>query len=321
MTLPTVPRAYYDGGNLDVEAVNENLRAFSRNIRRNMDLRYSTTSFVVSLDGMADTDGSGGGRRFRLEALTLSSSVSWQIIGAEMVVYAAAGVTWTLSCTADAAWPGVSVATAGTTTEATASTNKPMAVSAIGLDFLFTASQASTITRGYVVFTLLCDRGQQNNASFVGYTPTLLSSATSTAGSTLDTELTNAAAAVTQETNAQIDIRVMCFSTRNLASGQTVTMRIPSGRRTGGSASNALNVVACAPVGATITGTIASSSLSATAPAAGAGVTTFAVGNAALTAADANTPSVQASDITLTIARGADGGAVAPLCYLVVWFV
>lgn len=329
MTIPTVPRAFYAKGNLDVEAVNDNLRALSRIIARGQAQRYSTTSFRVELDGMADTDGVNGARKFSIPQMKRAGiAASVQVIGIEVAMYAPSGVAWTLTSTTSTAWGGLVVTPTDPSTEVLAQTSEPLPVTASGVDLLWTASGTSTVTRGYMVVHLLCDRGQQDGASFVGYSPTLLSAASSTAGSVLDTELTNVATAVAADTNAQTDLRLMCFSVRGLASGGSASIVIPSGIRTGAtltagaSFNNAVETFACAPVGATVTGTISSTPLgTVNAAVAGAGVSTLTpASGATLSAADGGDPTVSANDITLTISRSADGGAVAPFCYLLVWF-
>lgn len=327
MTIPTVPRAFYDTGNLDLEAVNDNLRALQRIIARGQAQRYSTTSFRVELDGMVDTDSANGARAITLPALQISGVLAAiQVIGVEAVIYATTGVTWTLTSTTSTAWGGLSVTTAGETTEAYAQSSEPLPVVTSGNAFLWAASASSTVLRGYVVFHLLVDRGQQDGASFVGYSPSLLSAASSTAGSVLDTELTNVATAVATDTNAQNDYRLMCFSVRNLASAGSASIVIPAGIRTGGgtgvSTKNALELYVVGPSGKAVTAQISSAALgtvSTSVNGAGNSATAVAVGSA-LTPADGGDPSVSANDITLTISRTADGGAVAPFCYMFVWF-
>lgn len=104
MTIPTVPRAFYDTGNLDLEAVNDNLRALQRIIARGQAQRYSTTSFRVELDGMVDTDSANGARAITLPALQISGVLAAiQVIGVEAVIYATTGVTWTLTSTTSTA--------------------------------------------------------------------------------------------------------------------------------------------------------------------------------------------------------------------------
>lgn len=317
MTIPTIPRALFDGANLDVEAVNENLRAISRNIKRNQDLRYTTTTFTFFLDGVADTDADVT----RTITIVKASSTPFQIIGVQARLCGSAGVTWTFTSPTNTTWEGLSVTTTGATNEIIGSTDEPQPVSTAE-DIIVTASGTGTITKGVVVITILADRAQQPTASaFIGYTATILSSTSSTAGSVLDTELTNAAAAVLLDTNAQSDVRVTVHQVRNLASGGSSAIIIPSGSRTGLGGARSLVVNAIAPAGATVTGSIASTPLGTTSKSvAGAGVTVFATNGAVFSAVDANDPATAASDITLTISRGADGGAVAPLCYMFVWW-
>lgn len=332
MTIPVIPRAFYAKGNLDLEAVNDNLRAYQRIIARGQAQRYSTTSFRVDLSGMADTDGAAGGRQVLIPTLLRDTTlVSVQVIGVEVVMYAPTGATWTLASSASSTWGGLSVTTAGDTTEAYAQTNESLPVVNNGtFSFTWTSSTSSTITRGYMIFHMLCDRGQQDGWSFVGYSPTLLSAASSTAGGTLDTELNNIATAVNIDTQAQTDLRLMAFQVRNLVSSGSQSVIIPAGIRTGASIGihpghsqqDALYLAAVAPVGATITASISSAVLGTKSTnVGGGGVTATAVADGnALGAADGGDPTVSANDITLTISRGADGGAVAPFCYMFVWF-
>lgn len=316
MTIPTVPRALYDGANLDVEAINENLRAISRNVRRNQELRYTTTTFTFFLDGIADTDA------VVTRTLSLSRSISgaiFQIIHVEGRLCGTDAVTWTFTSPTNATWGGFSIATTGAANEVVGQTNEPQPVG-ITADLLVTASAVGTITRGWVSVTILADRAQQPTASaFIGYTPTILSSVTSTAGSVLDTEITAAAAQVTLDTNAQTDLRVSVHQVRNLASGGSAAIILPSGFRTG-AGTFALIVTAVAPVGATITNQISGSFGTTARTVNGAGVTVAAGSSASFSSVDGNDPGTSSSDNTLTISRGVDGGAVAPLCYMFVWW-
>lgn len=323
MTISYVPRALYPSANLDVEAQNENLRAIARSIRLQMDARYSTTALRFPLDGVTNADATIA-RTFSIQA---PATLQFQIVRVELVIYAAVGATWTATATtaANTDWPGVSVDTVDVTTEAYGSQDAPLSPNANQggtVNIVVASASASTITRGYLVIHVTTDRGVHGSTDFVtGYRPTLFSSSTSTSGVTLDAEMQAIATAVAQETGAQLDVRIQCFAVRNLASGASTSITLPSLKRNGADA-QALFVRALAPVGATVTGTVdvAGATPAASKAVAGAGVGTASDGTATFASADLNDPQTAASDLTLTIARGADGGAVAPLCYLLVWW-
>lgn len=306
MTIPIVPRAMWDDGNLDVEAVNENLRGIARNIRRNLDLRYSTTSYVINLDGLQSSAALAARKFFLMGNL--------QVVGISFVVYAGAGAVWSLSSTSEPTWGGVSLTTEGDTNEVEVETSEAMPATAGDITIACT-SGSGTITRGHIIVTVLCDRGQQGAASFAGYTPTLFSTTTSTAGATLDTELNNAAAAVAQDTGAQSDLRVMHYLARSLAPSQTVTWTVPSGKRTGAGA-NALQLFLSSNAAATVTLTISSTVLGTKSVICTPGNTSVST---LFNAADGDACNDSSKDITITLSRGADGGANIDLaqCFIV----
>lgn len=315
MSVPYVPRAMYDGGNHDVEAINQNLRAIQRNIKRAMDLRYSTTPAVFPLTGLS----SAAAASQRTLRITLPTSRQWQVVGAELVVCATAGATWSVSA-GGTLWTGLSVATAGATTEAYDISEETIDPSAGVFTFTFSADVASTITSGYFVIHVCCDRGLQGSADFTGYSPTLLSSASSTDGSVLDTEMAAISAAVAQHQAATTDLRMQIFAVRDLASGGSTSMSLPSGSRTGTGAT-ALQGAVVGPLGSTVSFSVSSTSFATVSKAVnGLGAAVLAQGSAAFSEVDANAPATAASDLTLTISRGADGGAVAPLSYMIVWW-
>lgn len=228
MSVPWMPHRFTTGEQLDLERINDNLEKGAADIGRSLALRYTYATEFFDLDGIADTDAQAQRtKRIRRYAATAALEVAF----VELVIYSASGVTWTLSCS-DTTWPSITCATAGATTEARATSNSRVIVpsGATGLDFVLSGSAASTITRGYLAVTYRCDRGSQGD-TFAGYSPTLLNAQSSTAGSTLDTQLTAFETAVTNDAAADKDLRVETFRVRSLTSGSSVTWRLPSGAR------------------------------------------------------------------------------------------
>lgn len=234
MSVPMMPHRFVDGSTLDVEKINDNLDAGARDVNRNLGKRYTYSTMMWDLSGLTDASAEVL-RAFAIRRPGASNTV--EVVGVELVIYTATAVTWTVTCahngTTDATWPALTLlTTASATTESLAESKNGVAIPSSSTDTTFTlsASAASTITNGYLVIHLRCDRGDQG-ASHAGYTPTLLDSSSSTAGSVVDTELTALAAAVTNDTNNDKDLRCECFVLRAVASGASYVFRCPSGAR------------------------------------------------------------------------------------------
>ena len=261
--IPYNPFRLASGKQLDPEGVNDNLEKMTADLNRSMDLRYSYSEHVFELDGVVDTD-TAAERTYRLKRHV--TAARYEVVGVEFVIWSATGATWTLA-TGDADWPSISVATAGATTEArVTSPSRAQVPSGDGLEFTVSADAASTITRGYIVFRMRTDRGSQGD-TYTRYAPTLLNAASSTAGSTLDTELTSYQASVVLNTAADKDYRFETFRMKDVATSQT--WRIPGGAYRWGGV-HLVNVAAIGvDVALTVSGTPA-------ATANGAGLSTIA---------------------------------------------
>jgi hypothetical protein len=225
MSYPYNPYRIATGEQLDLERVNDNLEKLAGDLNRSMDLRYTYSSSIFQLTGLTDASAEAL-RSFRLRRPF--STVRYEVVGVELVIYSASGATWTLSCS-ETAWPSIEVATAGATTEARAVSPSRMQVAASnGIDFIVSSTDTSTITHGYIVVHFRADRGSQGD-TYTRYTPTLLNAASSTAGTTLDTELNAYETAVGYNTAADSDLRIETFIARGISSA--VTFRTPGGDR------------------------------------------------------------------------------------------
>jgi hypothetical protein len=225
--IPYNPFRLASGKQLDPEGVNDNLEKMTADLNRSMALRYSYSEHIFELDGVVNTD-TAAERTYRLKRHVTNGR--YEVVGVELVIFSSASpvVTWTLSCN-DADWPSIAVETAGTTTEARAtSPSRAQVPSGDGLEFVLTTSNTSTITRGYIVFRMRADRGSQHD-DFTPYTPTLLNAASSTAGSTLDTELNAYEDSVVFNTAADKDYRFETFRVKDLLDTTARTWRIPGG--------------------------------------------------------------------------------------------
>ena len=227
-----VPNVFRTDYVLDSEAVNENLRAIARDIKRSQDKRYTYCSVVIPIDGVADTDTSAERTIPLPHAYIAGTAMPVDVVGMELSIFSATGATWTATVTDENGRTVVlSAATAGATVEAYDSSNVPLQLSTSDeLLFVLAGSTANTITRGTLTLHLRCDRHQQNGGSLVTYTPSLVHSRTSTAGSVLDTELTNAQLAVIDDEGATLDMRCLCVMANDLAASQI--WRFPSGKGT-----------------------------------------------------------------------------------------
>lgn len=225
------PRTFRTGGIVDAEDVNDDLRALSRDIKRNADRRYTYCPVVVPLDGMTDADAANT-RTIILPVPADGDGYVVEVVGAEVSLYATAGVTWTVTLD-DGTRPIVSipVVTAGAAVEARGSTNNPLRFTdPKTLTVVFAGSAASTIVRGSLLLYLRIDRFANSSDTFPVYDPTLLSAGSSTTGALLDAELVAAAAEVANDDAARLDFRCECFLIRKatVAAG-AVTWSMPSG--------------------------------------------------------------------------------------------
>lgn len=313
MTIPTTPRRFEnDGGNLDMEAVNDNFEAIAANIKRNLDARYTYSELHFDLDGVTNASAAVL-RAFAIRRPAAGRGV--EVCGVEVVIYAAGTEVWTLACS-DTSWPSITVTAAGATTEATAISDMPVSVPSESADVTFTmsAGAASTITRGYIVVHLRCDRGNQGT-THTPYSPTLINSATSTAASVINTQLDAATTAVGYDTANDVDLRCECFTVRSLASGSSAVWRLPSGaRRILGSTQYIVGAAGSIATG-TVTGTgLTGSSAAATAT----GATVLVATTDAASGTMNDDPTDTADDATVTIAI--TGAVTADLAYLLIWW-
>jgi len=228
-----VPHRFETADVLADDDVNKNLRAIASDIARSQGRRYTYCSVVIPIDGVADTD-TAAERTVPLPMADdgVSDAYPIDVVGMELSVFSATGATWTATATDENGRTVVlSTTTAGATVEAYDSSNVPLQVSSsFDLQFVLAGSAANTITRGTLTLHLRMDRHQQNSGTLTTFTPALVGASTSTAGATLDTELTNAQAAVTDDTAANLDLRCMCFMANDLAAAQI--WRLPSGAGT-----------------------------------------------------------------------------------------
>jgi len=232
--IPLVPYTFRTGGIVDVEHVNNNLRQMSADVGRNLSRRYTYCQTIVPLTGMANTDTEAVRTVFFRDP-----TAAIDLVAVEAVIYSASGATWTVAISNQTVTDSFTVATAGTTTKASNGLNRLFSLqqataysnalwsptSVTGYRIVLSASAASTITSGYLVLHFRGDRA--NLANHDGYSPTLLQANTSTAGSVLDTQLTNFESAVTRDSNNASDFRVECFLARSFATART--WNVPNG--------------------------------------------------------------------------------------------
>jgi hypothetical protein len=225
MSYPYNPHRLVTGDQLDLERVNDNLEKLASDLNRSMDLRYTYSTSIVPLGGLTNASAEAA-RTFRLRRPF--AAMRYEVVGVELVVYSTAGATWTLSCS-ETAWPSITLATAGATTEARAvSPSRVQVAASNGIDFIVSSTDTSTITAGYLVAHFRADRGSQGD-TYTRYTPTLLNAASSTAGTTLDTELNAYEDSVDFNTAADSDLRIETFCVRGVNTSQT--WRFPGGDR------------------------------------------------------------------------------------------
>jgi hypothetical protein len=309
-----MPHRFVDLSNLDMEKVNDNLEAGARDVGRNLAKRYTYSSTIFDVTGITEASAAAL-CTFAIRRPGTNNAA--EIVGVELILYTATAVTWTLTCS-DPTWPALLLlTTASATTESYAARKASVAIPSSSADvtFALTASGASTITSGYLVVHMKCDRGDQGT-SHAGYVPTLVDSSSSTAGSLLDTQLTALATAVGHDTTNDVDLRCECFVVRDLLTTQTRTFRVQSGVRR----VHQLTVYAVAAVGTDLTVTVGGTGivgLAATPTSAGATVRAVAT-DTPTSSAIVDDPMDSSDDSTIAMANGGAGTVVLGVALL--WF-
>lgn len=307
MSVPFMPHRFDDGGNLHLEKINDSLKKLQRDIKKNQDARYTHSRHVFDLAGLTNASAAVL-RQYGIRRPAAAAGV--EIVGIELYITATDTVTWTLTSTVSS-WPGITLVDLNSATVAAfASSGVPVTVPSNVSDVLFTlaASAASTIIAGQLVVHVRCDRGNQGD-TFNPYVPALLNSASSDAGSVLDTELNNAEAAVNCDANADKDVRIDCFVVRGLAIGASRVWRIPATQR------RRMAFVACNVQAAT--GSVDFTVDGVTLNIVGTGVGARAVGTQALSGSQVNTPTNSANDTLVTIKANT---AIPGLAYMLVFW-
>lgn len=205
MTLPLLPHTFQTSEPLSLHEANENLIASSRDVGDNLSKRYTRSSITFDLAGLTNAS-SQAARQFALgDFLNLDANDVLEIEKVELVIFTSTAVTWTVTSTAHTPTSIISLlTTASATTRSYAANYTPAtyrgATSNVILEIA--GSGASTISAGWLVVHVKSDRGfAQGVTSHAGYAPTLLTSASATAGSTLDTQLEAFEDAVERDTN------------------------------------------------------------------------------------------------------------------------
>lgn len=312
--IPIVPYTFRNGGIVDAEHINGNLQQMSADVGRNLSRRYTYCQTIVPLAGMISTDTEASRTIFFRDP-----TAAIDLVAVEAVIYSASGSVWTVTIGNEAVVDSFTVTTAGATTKASGGLNRLFSLqqataysnglwsptSVTGYRIVLSASAASTITSGYLVLHFRGDRA--NLANHDGYTPTLLQATTSTAGSILDTQLTNFQNAVVRDTNNASDFRVECFLARNFAAART--WNVPNG------SDRVANASWCAVVGnvgesVTFAATPSSVAISANG--------TSGVVFGALTAGNGtDAPTTSASDTIVTLTPS--GGTVELAYVFLIW--
>lgn len=312
--IPLLPNRLRDGDNIEVDAINDDLRALARDIELERQRRYVRSTCVFDLTGMTSADDVSL-RKFYVRRFGVDNSL--EIEGVELVIYTTVAVTWTVACS-DSSFPDLTLLTvvdAAAATENYATTDRAVQVSSDAADLTFTlsASGASTITGGQLIVHFRCDRGNQGS-DLSGYAPTLIDATTSTAVATLNDEITAANAAYLRLNDCNLDLRVECFVTRALPANTSRVWRTQGGERTKGAL---LGYVIDQASGAAnkINFTVDAETLTVN----GAGANTEAVDELDLTGSAGADPTNSADDTVITIANPA-GSATAGLVYALVFW-
>ena len=227
--IPVVPNQFASANAcpiLDTTRINENFLALASDLTAMQEKRYTHSVVTFPLDGLMNTSAIEE-RRFNISTYTGRKA---EIVGAQFVIYAATGATWTLSCS-NTAFDPVSVAAAGATVEAFSNSPDAVPVDTTNVTFTVSANAASTITRGYIVFFIRTDRFAQGT-TILPYTPTLLSAAEPLGEAGIIDQLNSFEVSHDADAAASLNLRCMVFAVRNLTAGASKTWRVPGGRLT-----------------------------------------------------------------------------------------
>lgn len=304
-----IPYTFRTGAIVDDEAVNGNLRALQRDIQRVADRRYTYSTLTFDIDGLADTD-TDAARTIKI-VHPGSIAAYFEIVGVELSIYATAGVTWTLTDIGGltTALETLSVDTAGTSTEAYDSSNRPLVA---GDDqyasVRLSASGASTISRGTLTVHIRTDRHKQNNTAIGTFTPTMVTATTSTAAATLNALITAADTARDANAANATDLRGFAVAITGLASART--LRLP-GMRT----KSALQITGTVVAG--VGESVAISDGTNTLTLNGTGTSNLVEGTATLAAFPGDDPTDTGDDLVLTLTPS--GGSIERVVAFLWW--
>lgn len=307
MSTVLVPYTFRTGAILDGEDVNANLRGIARDIKRNLDRRYTYWDVSIPLDGMTNALSSVL-RSIEFKPPADSAVV---IVGADLSIYSASGVTWTLTGPTD--WDGCSVDTAGATTEARDNCAQPIRVEdTAAATFLLAASGASTITRGTLTLSMRSDRGSQPASApdFAPYVPTPVDASTTGLAAALDAQLVAAQNAVLRDAAAAKDYRCECILVRDLAAAAVASWTLPSGA---GRTAVITRGYICATAADAVTVAVTGTSLLLT----GTGTSNL-VSDSGTHSSRSDDPTDTADDTTATITAG--GAGPVELAYAFIWW-
>lgn len=313
-----VPNRLRSTGNLDVDLLNADILAIAGDIEDSQDARYTYSRQFFLLDGIADTSAAVL-RQFPIRRVGTNNAI--EVVSVEMVIVSAtAGVTWTLSKVGDTLWPTIAIDTDDATINGDrhAETSIPASVSSSSSDLVLQVAAdtaaGNSITTGYLVVHTRADRWNQGS-TLTRFTPTMLDSSSSTASTVVDAYITAIASRVTEDTAADVDLRVECFVARSLADGASKAWHVPSGaREILGSVAYIVgaagSIATCTVVGTGLTG----SSCAVTST----GATVRDVNTDAASGSMNNDPTDENDDATVTIAIS--GGVTADLVVLLVFW-
>lgn len=307
-----IPHYWRGGDTLSDTAVNENLRAIAGDVGRSQARRYTYCSVVIPIDGVANTDTEAERTVPFPRPKSGANAFSVDVVGVEMVIFASTGATWTATVTDEnSRTVTLSVDTAGATTEAYTSSSIPLQISsADDLRFVLSASAANTVTRGFLVIHCRMDRHQQDGATLTTYTPTLFGPSSSTAGSTLDAQLTAAQAAVTSDEGNDDDMRCVCVMANDLAASQF--WLFPSGAGTSVMSHHVYGVGTGDDVDSTLTTVEGAATITATLT----GTSNVVSTSSAPTATRPDDPTDTADDVTLSLSPT---GAAVSRAFAFIW--
>lgn len=304
----TVPHRFTTGQNLDVDKLNDNLRAIADDVNRSLTRRRIHSFGVYFFDGITEATA----QVLREVPLRLDSAAQdLSVVGVEVVLYATNAVDWTAT-PSESGGRVTTVTGAGATVEAHAASYAPFVVDQSASDSLVTLATAgtSTVTKGYIVVHFCYDRLIGGAGDPGENVPEYVSAATADLVASLNTSIAAFATTLNTYDLASLPRRFEVYTARAVGAS-SVSFRAPSGVMAG----ILVQAWAVGPAAHTARVTVGAETCDVNTT----GSTNRIYNSAALTTAPNNDPTDTTDDTVVTLSRQAGASPIDLIVALVHW--